>query len=286
MRKTHYWKAKLRTELEQRCHLLQKKVIEDEDKNQVEKKRKQIFERTMQNLRVEIEELKMLMDERHDAQIEAQNKAQKAELLVIEAQNENSRLLNINDELHQPKVLSVEKQIQELQKYTVDDMRLTTPSPREASVGYRIEELKAQLEAEAKSRVDTTRTIRNNERVIESQKKALKENDEQISRQQADLLAAEQHIKGLRSELDDLFVSEATNRDLLRSAEGEAKEAMERVARLERQLERFKTRGWDRSITASPSIMLFDRSITSSPSVSRMDKSVPSSTSLSLLDKI
>jgi len=86
----------------------------------------------------------------------------------------------------------------------MDDMQLASASPRDTPVGNRIEDIKAQLEIEAKSRMETTRTIRNNERVIESQKKALKESEEQIYRQQSDLLSADQRVQSLRSELDDL----------------------------------------------------------------------------------
>jgi len=93
-----------RTELEQRCHILQKKLIELEDKTQTTKQNKHVYERTVQSLRSEIEELKMRLDEGHDTQIEAKNKAQRAELLVIEAKNENSRLLELNEELTQQKV--------------------------------------------------------------------------------------------------------------------------------------------------------------------------------------
>ncbi|KAG2182728.1 hypothetical protein INT44_005708 [Umbelopsis vinacea] len=297
-----------RTELEQRCRLLQKKIIEEEDHNQIEQKNQQVFKRTIQSLSIEIEELKTRMDEGHDAQVEAKNKAQKAELLIVEAQNENSRLLKSIDELKQQKS-SLEKQLQELQKYNMDDMRLGGEASQDTPVGSRIEDIKARLEIEAKSRIETTRTIRNNERVIESQKKALKENEEQISRQQSDIIAADQRVQGLRSELDDLvsmfnigtlnsvvlvtfsagvfqFVSEAKSRGLLRSAEREAKEALERVARLERELERFKIRGLDRSMTASPSFMTLDRSISSSPGILRKDKSVPGSPGLSMLDLV
>jgi chromosome segregation ATPase len=98
-----------RAELEQRCRLLQQRIIEEEDQIQIEKKNRQAFERTIQSLSVEIEELKTRMDERHDAQIEAKNKAQKAELLIIEAQNENSRLLKLTDELNQQKVRYIER---------------------------------------------------------------------------------------------------------------------------------------------------------------------------------
>jgi hypothetical protein len=91
----------------------------------------------------------------------------------------------------------------------MDDMRLASTSSRDAPAGSRIEDIKAQLEIEAKSRIETTRTIRNNERVIESQKKALKENEEQISRQQSDLLSADQRVQGLKSELDDLVSTPA-----------------------------------------------------------------------------
>lgn len=49
-------------------------------------------------------------------------------------------------------------------------------------------------------------------------------------------------------------MSEAKTRSLQRSAEREAKEATERAARLERELERFKLRGLDRSVTQSPSL--------------------------------
>jgi chromosome segregation ATPase len=93
-----------RSELEQRCHSMQKRIFEEEDQNQSEKKNRKVFERTIQSLSGEIEELKNIMDGRHDAQIEAKNKAQKAELLIFEAQNENSRLLKINEELNQQKV--------------------------------------------------------------------------------------------------------------------------------------------------------------------------------------
>lgn len=98
----------------------------------------------------------------------------------------------------------MEKQIHELQRCAVDDMRLATPSPRDVPLAYRIDELKAQLEMEAISRVETTRLIRSNERVIESQKKAMKESEEQINRQQSELVAVEQRVKSLRLELDDL----------------------------------------------------------------------------------
>lgn len=188
-------------------------------------------------------------------------------------------------------------------------MQLLNASPGDTSVSSRIEDVKAQLEIEAESRIKTTRTLRNNERVIESQKKALKENEEQICRQQSDLLSADQRVQSLRSELDDLvsifrmgmvnyivfvtfstcdfqFVSEAKHRNMQRSAEREAKEALERVARLERELERFKIRGLDRSMTASPSFMTLDRSMSSSPGIARMDKSVPGSSGLSMLDLI
>jgi hypothetical protein len=57
---------------------------------------------------------------------------------------------------------------------------------------------------EAISRVETTRLIRSNERVIESQRKAMKESEEQIIRQQSELIAVEQRVKSLRLELDDL----------------------------------------------------------------------------------
>jgi hypothetical protein len=93
-----------RTELDQRCHILQKKLIELEDKTQTTKQNKHVYERTVQSLRSEIEELKIRLDEGHDTQIEAKNKAQRAELLVIEAKNENSRLLELNEELTQQKV--------------------------------------------------------------------------------------------------------------------------------------------------------------------------------------
>jgi chromosome segregation ATPase len=191
----------------------------------------------------------------------------------------------------------------------MDDMQLASAPPRDTPVINRIEDIRAQLEIEAKSRIETTRTIRNNERVIESQKKALKENEEQICRQQSDLLSADQRVQSLRSELDDLvsifrmefvnnivfvtfstcnlqFVSEAKHRNMQRSAEREAKEALERVARLERELERFKIRGLDRSMTASPSFMRLDRSISLSPGISKMDKPVPGSSGLSMLDLI
>jgi hypothetical protein len=75
-----------------------------EDKTQTTKQNKHVYERTVQSLRSEIEELKIRLDEGHDTQIEAKNKAQRAELLVIEAKNENSRLLELNEELTQQKV--------------------------------------------------------------------------------------------------------------------------------------------------------------------------------------
>ncbi|KAG2183466.1 hypothetical protein INT43_006472 [Umbelopsis isabellina] len=245
-----------RIELEQRCHMLQKRLRDSEDQNLSVIQSKQLYERNIQSLGSELYEVKARLDEAHDMEIEAKNKAQKAELLVIEAQNENVRLQELNDELSQQKV-SLEKQLQELQKCVLDDSKLgSASSARGVPLGLRIEELKAQLESEAKARLETTRTIRNNERFIEAQKKALTENEEQVSRQQEELLAAEQRVKSLRSELDDLFVSEAKTRSLQRSAEREAKEAQERAARLERELERLKLRNIDRSVSASPSLSM------------------------------
>lgn len=96
-----------RSELEQRCHMLQKRLIAEEDENQTVTQSKQLYERTIASLSSEIEELNRRLDERHDTQIEAKNKAQRAELLVIEAQNENSRLLELNEGLVQQKVRTV-----------------------------------------------------------------------------------------------------------------------------------------------------------------------------------
>ncbi|GJJ73231.1 hypothetical protein EMPS_05589 [Entomortierella parvispora] len=210
---------------------------------------KQIAERIKMALDQEAGDLRERLEEQQYMVTLSTEKLRKAELAVVEAQNELAQEKAISEENQRAKV-ALEKQIVELGT-RLEEMEAATQGngPRSASaLQQKLDEKSALLDTEIRNRQEALRVQRRSERMVRDLQHQLLERDKLKARQEDDAAKMEQKVKTLRQRVEDLVMAENNLTIAKRKAERESMESKEKSVRLERELEKMRAKIETRSI--------------------------------------
>ncbi|CAG8531984.1 6454_t:CDS:10 [Acaulospora morrowiae] len=205
-------------------------------------KNKNAAERSVNALDKEVVELRQLVEEQQASASIMAEKLRKAELMALDAQTELAKEREENQDLVKSKIV-LEKQINELNVRIVDLEAKLMTSPRGVKrLESRLEELTVQLDNETREKNETLRVSRKNDRTIRELQYQLAERDKAKTRYESEISRYEQKVAKMREAIEELQNSENALQLSKRRAERETIEARERSLRLEKDIEKMKSR--------------------------------------------
>ncbi|CAG8531243.1 4224_t:CDS:10 [Paraglomus brasilianum] len=229
-------------QLERAKRVLEMRLEDIDDQYQNETQDKQAAVRSISVLDVERNELRQLLDEQQDVVATINEKLRKAELRTVELQAELVREKEDNQDLLKVKT-ALEKQVTELNLRVLDLETKASTTPRGVKrLESRLEELSAQLEQEMREKNETLKSLRKTERTIRELQWQLSEKDKIKLRYEDDITKYEQKVARMRQNIEELQNSESALQLGQRRATREANESRERSLRLEREVEKMKSR--------------------------------------------
>ncbi|BFZ61595.1 class II myosin [Saitoella coloradoensis] len=191
----------------------------------------------------ELIELRASISEQKDMASTAVDRMRKAEALAAQAFKDKESEREANVQLHKD-LASLDKIVKELQLRLVDyETRPSTSGSGDArSLQSRVQELEKQLQEHEKYRNEHAKTVRNTDRTVRDLQFQLSRSDKGKSQLESELSQQEKRIQNLTNDIQDLHTSENNAQLRAARAEREAREQHERCLRLERELERYKSR--------------------------------------------
>ncbi|ROV96752.1 hypothetical protein VSDG_05613 [Cytospora chrysosperma] len=211
-------------------------------------------------------ELKSSLAQQEDIAAAAVEKMRRAEALASEVQKDIVVERETSAQLQKDKA-TLEKTLNEVQVKLVDletkgyssasqDIKFLHKRIQEACTPFtssqitpatqtrnepNIQQLETQLETQENDRAKSQRSVRNVDRTVKDLQSQIDRKDKQNTQMQEDLGRMRDKADKLLKTIDELQASESSNQLQTRRAERELREEREKVARLERELDSWKT---------------------------------------------
>ncbi|PKK63701.1 hypothetical protein RhiirC2_757866 [Rhizophagus irregularis] len=203
---------------------------------------KHVAEKNLSALDREVFDLKQLVEEHQDAANALSEKLRKVDASLADSQNELAKEKEENQELIKSKII-LEKQITELNAKVAElETKLSTSPKNLKRLETRLEELTLAINNETNEKNESISNLRKANRTIRELQFQLEENDKSKLRFEQEICKYEQKVGKLRETIEEMQSSESSLQLSKKRAEREAHEAKERIVRLEKELEKTKSR--------------------------------------------
>ncbi|CAG8639097.1 5958_t:CDS:10 [Funneliformis mosseae] len=212
---------------------------------------KRVAEKNLSALDKEVFDLKQLVEEHQDTANVLNEKLRKAEANLVDYQTELAKEKCENQDLTKSKII-LEKQITELKvRITEFESKLLTSPKNLKRLETRLEELTLAFNNETNEKNEILSNLRKANRTIRELQYQLAEHDKSKLRFEQEICKYEQKVGKMREVIEEFQSSESSLQLGKRRAEREVQEARERILRLEKELEKSKSRlGRRNSITS------------------------------------
>jgi chromosome segregation ATPase len=209
---------------------LEGRIEELEGEVSLVSKDKRTFIQSQENLDMRAQELKDLLEDTQRELKNNEDRARRSEIHTQEVQAELTKERSLNIELEKAKLV-IEKSLKELNSrlFELEGVQLSRDTNTARRLESRLEELSSQLEIEVKLKNEAIKESRKTDRLIREMQFQLSDKDKLKLRFEEEFEKQEAKYKKLKSQMDELELSENNLQLAKRKAEREVSEYKERA---------------------------------------------------------